>query len=39
MGAVAGALRMPLWLFVPTVLVGRCVRFALLFLGVDIAVH
>jgi membrane protein YqaA with SNARE-associated domain len=39
MAAVAGALRMPMWVFVPTVLVGRCVRFSLLFLGVDVAIH
>ena len=39
MAVVGGALRMPLWVFVPTVVVGRCARFTLLFLGVDIAVH
>jgi membrane protein YqaA with SNARE-associated domain len=39
MAVVAGALRMPMWVFVPTVLAGRCVRFTLLFLGVDLAVH
>lgn len=35
MAAVAGFLRMPLWLFVPTVFVGRTLRFTLIFLGVD----
>ncbi|WP_148612757.1 VTT domain-containing protein [Nocardioides rubriscoriae] len=39
MAAVAGALRMPLWVFVPTVLVGRSLRFGLLFLGADLALH
>jgi len=39
MAAVAGLLKMPLWIFVPTVLVGRTIRFSLLFLGVDFAVH
>ncbi len=39
MAVVAGALRMPMWVFVPTVLLGRSARFALLFVGVDIAVH
>lgn len=33
--AVAGLLRMPMWVFVPTVFVGRSIRFGLLFLGVD----
>ncbi|UMG92979.1 VTT domain-containing protein [Nocardioides sp. TF02-7] len=37
--AVAGVLRMPLWAFVPTVLVGRTIRFTALFLGVDVALH
>jgi membrane protein YqaA with SNARE-associated domain len=36
MAAVAGFLRMPMWVFVPTVLVGRTIRFALLFMGVDV---
>jgi membrane protein YqaA with SNARE-associated domain len=39
MAAVAGILKMPLWVFIPTVLVGRSIRFTLLFLGVDFAVH
>ncbi len=39
MAAVAGLLKMPLWIFIPTVLVGRTIRFALLFLGVDFALH
>lgn len=36
MAAVAGFLRMPLWVFIPTVLLGRTIRFALLFMGVDV---
>lgn len=39
MAAVAGILKMPMWVFVPTVLVGRSIRFTLLFLGVDFAIH
>jgi membrane protein YqaA with SNARE-associated domain len=39
MAAVAGLLKMPLWVFIPTVLVGRSIRFTLLFLGVDFAIH
>ncbi|MGA8256410.1 MAG: hypothetical protein WB767_07525 [Nocardioides sp.] len=39
MAAVAGLLKMPMWIFIPTVLVGRTVRFSLLFLGVDFALH
>ncbi len=39
MSAVAGFLRMPMWVFLPTVAVGRSLRFALLFLGVDFALH
>ena len=35
MAAVAGFLKMPLWVFVPTVFVGRTLRFTLIFLGVD----
>jgi membrane protein YqaA with SNARE-associated domain len=35
MAAVAGMLRMPMWVFLPTVFVGRSIRFGLLFLGVD----
>lgn len=39
MAAVGGLLKMPLWVFVPTVFLGRTVRFTLLFLGVDLALH
>lgn len=39
MAAVGGLLKMPLWIFLPTVFVGRTVRFSLLFLGVDLALH
>jgi membrane protein YqaA with SNARE-associated domain len=39
MAAVGGVLKMPLWIFVPTVFVGRSIRFTLLFLGVDFAIH
>ncbi|WP_435771651.1 hypothetical protein [Nocardioides sp. SYSU DS0651] len=39
MAAVGGLLKMPLWAFVPTVFLGRTVRFTLLFLGVDLALH
>ncbi len=39
MAAVAGLLRMPMWVFLPTVFLGRTVRFSLLFLGVDLALH
>lgn len=39
MAAVGGLLKMPMWVFVPTVFVGRSIRFTLLFLGVDFAVH
>lgn len=39
MAAVAGALKMPLWVFVPTVLVGRAVRFYLIIVGVDFLLH
>lgn len=35
MAAVAGVVRMPMWVFVPTVFVGRSIRFGLLFLGAD----
>ena len=35
MAAVAGVARMPMWVFLPTVFVGRCIRFVLLFLGAD----
>ncbi len=39
MALVAGLLKMPMWVFVPTVFVGRSIRFTLLFLGVDFAIH
>lgn len=39
MAAVGGLLKMPLWVFVPTVFVGRTLRFTALFLGVDFALH
>lgn len=39
MAAVAGALKMPMWVFLPTVFVGRSLRFGLLFLGADFAFH
>ncbi|MFC5730704.1 MULTISPECIES: VTT domain-containing protein [Nocardioides] len=39
MAAVGGLLKMPLWAFVPTVFLGRSIRFTLLFMGVDLAVH
>ena len=39
MAAVAGALKMPMWVFLPTVFVGRSLRFGLLFAGADIAIH
>ena len=39
MAAVAGFLRMPMWVFLPTVVVGRSMRFTLLFMGVDFALH
>ncbi len=35
MAAVAGFLRMPLWVFVPMVFVGRTLRFTMIFLGVE----
>lgn len=35
MAAVAGFLKMPLWVFIPTVFVGRSLRFTLIFLGVE----
>lgn len=35
MAAVAGFLKMPLWLFIPVVFVGRSIRFGLIFYGVD----
>ena len=39
MAAVCGLLKMPLWAYIPTVFVGRTIRFTLLFLGVDFALH
>ncbi|GAA3679775.1 hypothetical protein GCM10022237_43740 [Nocardioides ginsengisoli] len=39
MAAVGGLLRMPMWVFLPTVFLGRSLRFTLLFLGVDFALH
>ena len=39
MSAVGGLLKMPLWIFIPTVFLGRTIRFTLLFLGVDFALH
>lgn len=39
MAAVGGLLKMPMWVFVPTVFLGRSLRFSLLFLGVDFALH
>lgn len=39
MAAVGGLLKMPLWAFLPTVFLGRTIRFTLLFMGVDLAVH
>ena len=39
MAAVGGMLKMPMWVFVPTVFIGRSLRFTLLFLGVDFALH
>ncbi len=39
MAAVAGALKMPLWVFVPTVLLGRALRFYLIIVGVDLLLH
>ncbi|CAN5602325.1 hypothetical protein BH11ACT8_BH11ACT8_13070 [soil metagenome] len=35
LAAVAGFLKMPLWIFVPVVFVGRSLRFGLIFYGVD----
>ncbi|GAA4802230.1 VTT domain-containing protein [Nocardioides caeni] len=39
MAVVAGLLRMPMWAFIPTVFVGRTIRFTALFLGADFALH
>ncbi len=35
MAAVAGALKVPLWVFVPTVLIGRTLRFWAILAGVE----
>jgi membrane protein YqaA with SNARE-associated domain len=39
MAAVGGLMKMPMWVFVPTVFIGRTARFTALFLGVDFAIH
>jgi membrane protein YqaA with SNARE-associated domain len=39
MAAVGGLLKMPLGVFIPTVFLGRTLRFTILFLGVDFAIH
>ena len=39
MAVVAGLLKMPMWVFIPTVFIGRTLRFTALFLGVDFAIH
>ncbi len=39
MAAVGGVLKMPMWVFIPTVFLGRTARFTTLFLGVDLAIH
>lgn len=39
MAAVGGALRMPLWVFVPAVFVGRALRFSAIVAGVTLALH
>jgi membrane protein YqaA with SNARE-associated domain len=35
MAAVAGALKMPYWVFIPTIFVGRALRFWLVLTGVE----
>lgn len=35
MAAVAGALKMPMWLFLPTVFIGRALRFWLILEGIN----
>lgn len=35
MAAVAGALKMPYWIFLPTIFVGRALRFYLILVGAD----
>lgn len=39
MAAVAGALKMPMWIFLPTIFVGRSLRFWLIIVGVDLALR
>lgn len=39
MAAVAGALKMPYWVFLPTIFVGRALRFWLVLAGVDLLFH
>lgn len=39
MAVVAGSLRIPLAVFVPTVVIGRAIRFYLVLMGVDFALH
>lgn len=38
MAAVAGALKMPYWVFLPTIFVGRALRFWLVLVGVEFLV-
>jgi membrane protein YqaA with SNARE-associated domain len=39
MAAVAGALKMPYWVFLPTIFVGRALRFWLVLAGVEFLLH
>jgi len=39
MAAVAGALKMPYWVFLPTIFVGRALRFWLILAGVEFLLH
>jgi membrane protein YqaA with SNARE-associated domain len=39
MAAVAGALKMPYWVFLPTIFVGRAMRFWLVLAGVEFLLH
>ncbi len=39
MAAVAGALKMPYWVFLPTIFVGRALRFWLVLAGVEFLFH
>jgi membrane protein YqaA with SNARE-associated domain len=39
MAAVAGALKMPYWVFLPTIFVGRALRFWLILAGVGFLFH